>query len=77
MHLEQLECVVLTRDIADRGLKAGDLGAIVEGYEPDAVEVEFVTAAGRTQALVTLRASDVRKLEPSDMIAVRAVAPAA
>jgi len=77
MHLHPLECVVLTRDIAEHALKAGDVGAVVEVYEPDTVEVEFVTAAGRTQALVTLGVAEIRKLEPSDMIAVRPVAPAA
>jgi len=33
--------------------------------------VEFVTASGKTQAVVTLNAEDVRRLESSDMIAVR------
>jgi hypothetical protein len=77
MDLQPLECVALAHDIPEHGVKAGDLGTIVEIYEPDGVEVEFVTAAGRTQALVTLRAPDVRKVGPGDMIAVRRVAPAA
>ena len=77
LDLQPLECVALAHDIPEHGLKAGDLGAVVEIYEPDGVEVEFVTAAGRTQALVTLRAPDVRKVGPGDMIAVRRVAPAA
>ena len=77
MDLQPLECVALTHDIPEHNLKAGDLGVIVETYEPDGVEVEFVTAAGRTQALLTLRASEVRKVGPGDMIAVRRVAPAA
>jgi hypothetical protein len=42
------------------GLRKGDLGAIVQTYEPDGLEVEFVTASGRTQAVVTLRLTDVR-----------------
>jgi hypothetical protein len=65
MDLQPLECVALAHDIPEYGLKAGDLGAIVEIYEPDGVEVEFVTAAGRAQALVTLRAPDVRKWAPA------------
>jgi hypothetical protein len=77
MDIQQLESVVLTHDIPEHGLKAGDLGAVVEIYEPDGMEVEFVNAAGRTQALVTLRGSDVRKLGPGDMISVRRVSPAA
>ena len=49
-----LDTIVLTRDIPKAGLCRGDLGAIVEVYEADAFEVEFVAASGRTQALVTL-----------------------
>jgi hypothetical protein len=60
-----------------QGLKAGDLGAIVDLHQPDGLDVEFVTAGGRTQAVVTLRASDVRKVGPRDMVAVRPVQPAA
>lgn len=53
------------------GLKAGDLGAVVEIHEPNGVEVEFVTAAGRTQALVALVDSDLRRVEGTDLVAVR------
>jgi hypothetical protein len=77
MDLEPLESVVLTHDLPERGLRAGDLGAIVETYPPDGIEVEFVTADGHTQALVTLRTSDVRKVGPRDIVAVRPVQPAA
>jgi hypothetical protein len=77
MELQPLECVALTHDIPEYGLKAGDLGTIVEMYEPDGLEVEFVTAAGQTQALVSLRAPELRKVGPGDMIAVRSAAPAA
>lgn len=71
MKFRLLETVVLLRDLPAEGLKAGDLGAVVEVYEPDGVEVEFVTAAGRTQALVTLTESDLRPVEPTDLLAVR------
>jgi hypothetical protein len=77
MDFKLLECVVLSRDLPDQGLRAGDLGAVVHLHEPDGIEVEFVTAGGRTQAVVTLRSSDVRKVGPRDMVAVRAVQPAA
>ena len=35
---------------------------------------EFVTASGKTQALVTLNVNDVRRVQDSDLIAVRSVA---
>ena len=40
-------------------------------YPPDVLEVEFVTAAGRTQALQTLRAADVRTVREDDLLAVQ------
>jgi hypothetical protein len=77
MKFAELETVILTRDLADSGLRAGDLGAIVTVDGSDALEVEFVTAGGRTQALVTLREADVRKVAPEDMLTVRSAKPAA
>ena len=44
---------------------------MVELYEPDGLEVEFVTASGRTEALVTLTASEVRPVVENDLVAVR------
>ena len=43
-------------------------------YEPDGLEVEFVTASGKTQELVTLNVKDLRPVQDSDLIAVRSVA---
>jgi hypothetical protein len=71
MNYQALDTVVLVRDLPAHGLKAGDLGAVVELYPPDALEVEFVTASGRTTALVTLKSSDVRPISDSDLVAVR------
>ncbi len=72
----ELDTVVLLRDIPEAGLKAGDLGAIVGVYAPDGLEVEFVTASGRTQALLTLRTGDVRPVRDDDLLSVRPAAPA-
>ena len=74
MKYKLLDTVVLDRDLPQHGLRAGDLGAIVEVYEPDGLEVEFVTASGKTQALVTLNVEDVRPVQESDLVAVRSVA---
>ena len=68
-----LDTVVLQRDVPEAGLQAGDLGAIVESYGTGAYEVEFVAASGRTQALITLRASDLRAVADNDLVAVRSV----
>lgn len=73
MKYKTLDTVVLQRDLPEHGLCKGDLGAVVEVYEPDGVEVEFVTASGKTQALVTLNVQDVRSVQDSDLVAVRPV----
>ena len=71
MTLKVLDTVVLKKDLPEHGLKRGDIGAVVELYESDGVEVEFVTGSGKTQALVTLRRSDVRAVADSEILAVR------
>lgn len=71
MKFSVLETVVLERALSTHGLQRGDLGAVVDVYEPDGIEVEFVTASGKTQALVTLRESDVRRVQDGDLVAVR------
>ena len=71
MTYRVLDTVVLERDVPDHGLRRGDLGAVVEVYEPDGVEIEFVTASGRTAALVTLTMRDVRPVADDDLVAVR------
>ncbi len=73
MRFKTLDTVVLNKDVSEFGLKQGDLGAVVQVYQPDGLEVEFVTAAGRTQALVTLKEADVRQVVDSDLIAVRSL----
>ena len=71
MTFSLLDTVVLARDLPEHGLREGDIGAIVEIYEPDGLEVEFVRLTGRTQALVTLKPSDVRPARDTDLMAVR------
>jgi hypothetical protein len=73
---KELETVVLVRDVPEAGLRTGDLGAVVQVYSPEAYEVEFVTAAGGTQALLTLNAKDLRAVSDDDLLAVRPAAPA-
>ena len=71
MRFKILDTVVLATDLPEHGLRQGDLGAVVQVYEPDGVEVEFVTASGRTEALVTLKVSNVRPVVDNDLVAVR------
>lgn len=71
MKYEILDIVVLNRDLPESGLKSGDVGTVVELYDPDGIEVEFVTGAGTTQALVTLRRGDVHPVGREEMLSVR------
>ncbi len=71
MKFKELDTVVLVRDLSEHGLRQGDLGAVVQIYEPDAIEVEFVTVAGKTEALVTLDIQDVRQVVDTDLIRER------
>lgn len=73
MSYQLLDTVVLNRDLPDHGLRKGDLGAVVELYPPDGLEVEFVTGSGRTQAVLTLTVDDVRPVQDGDLIAVRSL----
>jgi hypothetical protein len=68
-----LDTVALTHDIPVAKLRRGDLGAIVELVASDALEVEFVAASGKTQALLTLHSDDIRPVGDRDLIAVRSL----
>ena len=71
------DCVVLTANVPDEGLEAGDIGTVVhihkggEGYE-----VEFMTLTGETVTIVTLLAGQVRPLNRRDLAHTRELAPA-
>jgi len=75
--IKEHDCVVLTTDVPNEGLEAGDVGTVVhihkggEGYE-----VEFMTLTGETVAIVTLLAGQVRQLTRRDLAHTREMAPA-
>ena len=73
MTYKLLDTVVLDRDLPRYGLRKGDLGAVVEVYDDKGLEVEFVRASGKTQAVVTLTVHDVRPVLDDDLVAVRSV----
>lgn len=59
--IRELDTVVLTHDIEQYSLKQGDVGAVVHCYDDGAAfEVEFVTAEGKTVALLALTPADIR-----------------
>jgi Domain of unknown function (DUF4926) len=48
---------------------------VVHVYSPGTCEVEFVTARGRTAALVTLDSSQLRRATDDDLICVSRIQP--
>lgn len=73
--INEHDCVVLTDDIPDAGLEAGDIGTVVHVHKGGAgYEVEFMTLAGKTVAVVTLRPVQLRTIQPRDVAHVRELA---
>lgn len=69
---DELDTVVLARNIEKYGLKKGDIGVVVHIYnEGKALEVEFVDAEGKTVALLTLTTDDVRSIKRNEILHVR------
>ena len=75
--IKEHDTVVLTQDLPDEGLTAGDIGTVVhvhnngEGYE-----VEFMTLTGQTIAVASLVAGQVRSVTRQDVAHVRELQPA-
>ena len=74
--VKELDTVVLTHAIKGHGLEGGDIGAVVHCYpEGTAFEVEFLSAEGKTIALLTLDETDVRPMGGSEILHVREFTP--
>jgi hypothetical protein len=78
MSFENFSDIILTADLPQEDLKAGDVGTVVErhivpGLE-DGYSVEFFDMTGQTVAVVTVSASQLRIPTPADRPAARAMA---
>lgn len=60
--MKLLDVVTLTEDLPELKLFCGQVGTIVEEYEPQVFEVEFSDMTGRTYALETLKADQLMVL---------------
>jgi hypothetical protein len=73
--IKEHERVILTRTMPDERLEAGDVGTVVHVYRDGlAYEVEFTTLDGRTAAVVTVEASDVRPVSRREITHARTLA---
>ncbi len=67
--------VVLDAESPHEKLTRGDVGTIVHVYKGGkGYEVEFVDGGGRTIALVTVDAGDVRPIKAGELLHTRATA---
>ncbi len=66
--LQEHEQIVLTADIPEDNLKAGDVGTIVHIYPRHvAYEVEFFSPAGNTVAVATVERTQARPAAPAEI----------
>lgn len=73
--IKELDTVVLTHDIKEYGLTEGDIGAVVHCYgDKSAYEVEFITAEGKTIAVLTLSVEDIRPMREREILHAREIA---
>lgn len=76
--VKELDSVVLTSNLPEPGLATGDIGTVVivpEGGK--GCTVEFMTLTGKTIAVVTLFANQVRPIARDEIAHARSVAVAA
>lgn len=72
--IKEHERVVLTADIPQYQLKAGDVGVVVMVHGDHAgYELELFSADGSTLDVVTVESSQVRPVNHRDMLHVRAL----
>jgi hypothetical protein len=70
--IKEHDRVVLTVALPSERLEAGDVGTVVHVYrDGQAYDVEFITLDGKTAAVVTLEASQVRAVSSRDITHTR------
>jgi hypothetical protein len=75
--INELDCIILTTDLPEYGLTAGDIGTVVMVHQNgQGFEVEFVTLDGETLAVASLYASQVRAVIHREIAHARLLAAA-
>lgn len=72
--IKELDTVVLTTELPEHGLKAGDLGTVVLVHTHGGYEIEFITLDGETVAVVSLAPDQVRPVGRREIAHARPVA---
>ena len=71
--LQETDMAVLTVDLPEYGLKAGDVGTVVLVHGRQGYEVEFMTLNGETVAVTSLQATQVRPISTREVAHVRSI----
>ena len=75
--IREHDIVVLTQDLPEEGLAAGDAGTVVHVHPDNAgYEVEIMTLDGQTIDVVTVMATQLRSVTRRDIVHVRELAVA-
>ena len=75
MSIAALNRVVLTKDLPEDRLAAGDVGTVVHVYPSgEAFEVEIFSLTGRTLAVATVAIDALRPVAANDVASARTVA---
>ncbi len=70
--IEEFEDVALVNDLPKYGLRAGDIGVVVDIHGNNAgYTVEFMTRDGVTVAVITLDANQIRVIGEREMLQSR------
>jgi Domain of unknown function (DUF4926) len=70
--IKEHDRVVLKKEIAEQGLKTGDVGTVIHVHKNgEAFEVEFVALDGETLAIATLGASQIRPVQRKEITHAR------
>ncbi len=73
--IQEHDCIVLTANLPDEGLEAGDVGTVIHIHgDAAAYVVEFMTLTGNTVAVATVLSSQLRPVGKGDLTHVREVA---
>ena len=72
MKIKEHDCVVLTKNLPEENLEAGDVGTVVHIHKDGvAYEVEFITLDGHTVAVATVGSAQLRPVSHRDISHVR------
>ena len=70
--INELDCIVLTTDLPEYGLAAGDIGTVVMVHQnAQGLEVEFISLDGQTLAVTSLYPSQVRPVVRNEIAHAR------